>query len=430
MKRPKLSDRRPLRGAISVPGDKSISHRALVLAGLARGLSVVRGVNLGDDVRATAGALQLLGVGCRVDDANREVKVEGRGWDGLEEPEDVIDAGNSGTTVRTLAGVCAAIEGLSILSGDATLRHRPMLRVVAPLRQMGAAIDGRAHGDRAPLAIRGGDLSGIDLEMTVASAQVKTAVLLAGLRATGTTSVTEPVPSRDHTERMLAAAGIEVRAQGATVSVDGGEPAPLDWRIPGDVSAAMFLVVAALLLPGSDLIITDVGINPTRSGGLDALAGMGAQLDVDVLDNVGGEPVGRIAARTSDLKGVRIADAEASGVMDEIPVLAVAATQAEGETVVTGAQELRVKESDRIAAMVEGLRALGADVEELPDGIVIRGPTRLAGGTIDSRGDHRIALAFAVAGLVAQGPVRVNGWGCVDTSFPEFLDVLGRAQGR
>jgi 3-phosphoshikimate 1-carboxyvinyltransferase len=431
MKKQKLRDVRSLTGEITVPGDKSISHRALLLAALARGSSRVQGMNVGADVLATVRALRHLGVACRVADANREVEIEGNGWAGLHEPDDIIDAGNSGTTIRTLAGVCAGVAGLTVLTGDAAVRRRPMLRVVAPLRQMGATIDGRAHGDRPPLAIRGGPLSGIDLDMTVASAQVKTAILIAGLHASGSTSVTEPAPSRDHTERMLAAAGVPLHRDERTVTVEGGQDLiAMEWIIPGDLSAAMFLLVGALLVDGSDLAVKGVGINGTRSGALDVLARMGARLDVEPQGEHGGEPVGLIHGRTSELHGTHVTPDEVPSLIDEIPVLAVAATQATGETVIAGAEELRYKESDRIAAIVAALQAVGGDADELPDGLVVRGPTPLTGGEVDARGDHRIAMALAIAGLVAHGRVSVKGWGSVQTSFPEFLDVLGRAQGR
>ena len=420
----------PLRGTISVPGDKSISHRALMLAALARGTSTISGMNPGEDVRATARAVEALGV--RVDLTDEDnVEVEGYGLAGLREPADVLDLGNSGTSMRTLLGLCAGIEGLSVLTGDDSLRSRPMLRVAAPLRQMGASVDGRSYGDLPPMTVRGGDLRGIDAELNVASAQVKTAILLAGLRAKGSTSVTEPGPSRDHTERMLAAAGVEVRRDGTTCSVDGGaQPLARDWRVPGDTSSALYLIVAALLVPESELTVTDVLLNPTRTGALDVLVRMGADLTVEEREVSGGEPRGDVTARSSALAGTAVEPAEVPGLIDDLPLLAVAAAQAEGTTTIAGAAELRVKESDRIAAMVAGLRALGGAAEESPDGMTIRGPTRLAGGAVDSLGDHRVAMSFAIAGLVSDEGVKVSRWSCVDTSFPGFLDVLGRAQGR
>ena len=421
----------PLKGEVEVPGDKSISHRALVLSALAKGPARVTNLNVGEDVLATARILAQLGVFCVVDRAKAQADVVGGGWEGLAEPEDVLDCGNSGTTLRILLAVCAATPGCCVLTGDETLRRRPMLRVVAPLREMGAAVDGRRGGSLAPLVVRGGELSGIDHRMNVASAQVKTAVLLAGLRASGRTSVSEPAQSRDHTERMLVDAGLALQRSALTVSLEGGQELPaVDRRIPGDLSAAVFLLVAAALVEGSDLAVADVGINPTRAGALEALRAMGAEIEVEPRGEQGGEPIGRVRARSSRLAGVSLDPARVPALIDEVPVLAVAATQAEGKTVIRGAQELRVKESDRIAGLATGLRLLGADVEELPDGLVVTGPTPLGGGELECLGDHRLALAFAVAGLVADGSVRVRGWSAINTSFPDFLSVLGEAQGR
>jgi len=420
---------RPLRGTTSVPGDKSISHRALMAAALAGGTSRIANLNVADDVMATAEILTSLGAGMRIDRDKTEAVVEGCGWEGLREPEPVLDAGNSGTTLRAVLGICSAVPGLSVLTGDASLRRRPMLRAVVPLRQMGASIDGRAHGDRAPLTVRGGPLRAVELDLPVASAQVKTALLLAGLRAEGTTVVTEPAASRDHTERMLSALGAKVKRDGLSVSVQGGgQIDPMDVAVPGDLSSAAFLIVAALLRPGSEITLDGVGLNPTRSGVLEALIQMGASIKTETTRDDGGEPAGSVWVEHSRLTGVDV-DVSPS-LIDEVPILCVAATQAEGRTRIRGADELRVKESDRIAAMEDGLRRLGADVEALPDGLVITGPTALRGGDIDPRGDHRVALAFAVAGLVSQDNVVVREWSCVDTSFPEFLDVLGRLQDR
>jgi 3-phosphoshikimate 1-carboxyvinyltransferase len=422
---------RPLTGAISVPGDKSLTHRALIVSALADGRSVIAGANMGHDALATATALRSFGARVEVDRGMRRVEVEGSGLDGLHEATGVIDAGNSGTTIRTLLGVAAPVPGLTVLDGDASLRGRPMLRVVAPLRQMGAQIDGREHGDRAPLTVRGSELTGVDHEPQVASAQIKTALLLAGLRASGTTSVLEPRRSRDHTERMLAAAGVPLRVDGLRVSLDGGTgPAAADRVIPGDISSAMFLIVAALICPGSDLRITGVGLNPTRTAALDVLKEMGAALEITVDEERHGEPVGTVRAKHSELSGVAIDPVQVPALIDEIPVLAIAATQADGATAIRGAEELRVKESDRIDTMVQGLTAVGAAVEELPDGMVVAGSSTLRGGRVESRGDHRVAMAFAVAGLVASDNVRIDGWSSVETSFPEFLDTLGEAQGR
>lgn len=432
MKRPaRARPFRPLRGEISVPGDKSISHRALVFAALGRGRSLIARPNLGDDVAATAAMLRGLGVACAVERDKAQAHVEASGRSGLREPQEVLDAGNSGTSLRVLLGVCAGIEGLSILTGDASLRRRPMLRVVAPLRQMGALIDGRRHGDLAPLAVRGGALSGIDVELPMASAQVKTALLLAGLFAEGTTSVTEPRPSRDHTERMLAALGAQLSCEQTTVSIAGTqELEPFELVVPGDLSSAMFLIVAATLVPGSDLSIAGVGLNPTRTAALDVLRRMGAEIDTETETSVLGEPVGRVRVRHAPLRATHVPADSVPALIDEVPALAVAASQAEGTTTFEGVGELRIKESDRLASIAEGLRTLGGSAEVAGDSLVVAGPVRLSGGDVDSHGDHRIAMAFAVAGFVASAKVRVERWSCVNTSFPEFLEVVGDATRR
>jgi 3-phosphoshikimate 1-carboxyvinyltransferase len=427
-----------LTGSLRVPGDKSISHRALIIAALAPGRSVITNLNTGADVRATAAALGQLGTVFEIHEGDpirgkgqdriARAVVEGSGRTGLQEPDTVIDVGNSGTSIRTLLGVTAAIPGLTVLTGDASIRKRPMLRVVVPLRQMGAAIDGRNNGDRAPLSIRGGDLTACDHELSIASAQVKTALLFAGLAASGTTSVTEPRTSRDHTERMLATAGADIKVNGATVAVTGGtELRPGDRDVPGDLSSAMFLIAAALVVPDSDLVLENVGLNPTRMAALEVLVSMGADIDVTPAEG-GDEPAGSIRVRHSNLRATTIEGDIVPRLIDEIPVLAALATQAEGTTEIRGARELRVKESDRIAALATGLTSLGAKVEERPDGLSIEGPVALSGGEVESHHDHRIAMSFAVAGLVAEANVKVRGWSCVDTSFPEFLDLLGEAQ--
>jgi len=429
-----------LLGTLSLPGDKSISHRALILAALAPGRSVLRNLNTGADTRATAAAIAGLGASCTLEESNMlrgvgeesmsRAVIEGCGLRGLTEPSDVIDVGNSGTSIRTLLGLCSGVSGLSVLTGDASIRTRPMLRVVLPLRAMGASIDGRDHGDRAPLSVRGGVLTGTDIDLAVASAQVKTAVLLAGLQAEGTTTVTEPLRSRDHTERMLGTAGADVLVDGRSVRITGGrELTPVDRLIPGDVSSALFLIAAALLVPGSQLTLQGVGLNPTRIAALDILKGMGADVTVEVEGDYD-EPVGSIHVAHSELQATTIGPEVAPAVVDELPILATLATQARGRTEISGAAELRVKESDRIAALAEGLTRLGGAVSERPDGLTIEGPTALEGGEVDSRNDHRIAMSFAVAGLVARTNIKVLGWSSVDTSFPEFLDLLGKAQAR
>jgi 3-phosphoshikimate 1-carboxyvinyltransferase len=419
----------PLVGSVAVPGDKSISHRALILSALADGPAVVSNLNPGDDVRATCDVLRQLGVLCEAVSKD-VVEVQGCGLRRLREPDNVLDAHNSGTTIRLGLGLLAGAPLGAVVTGDASLRGRPMRRVVEPLRRLGAEIDGRHNGDRAPLWVRGRSLRGVDIVTEVASAQVKSAVLLAALGATGTTSVTEPAPSRDHTERMLAAAGVVLDRSGPTVSVAGGqELRAMDRRIPGDLSSAMYLIVAAALIGGSNLEITDLGLNPTRCGGLEVLADMGADLRAEVLGEWGGEPVGRVTVRASELHGADIDPALVPSLVDELPVLAVAASQARGTTVIAGAQELRVKESDRIDVLAAGLRRLGADVETRPDGLVVRGPARLRSAAVDALGDHRMALSFAVAGLISGREVEIKGWESVAVSFPSWSEVLSTATG-
>jgi len=415
-----------LRGVTRVPGDKSISHRALILAALAHGRSRVTGMNLGRDVLATAMGLTQLGATIRRGDPEAQVEIEGWGAAGPGEPDDVLDAGNSGTTLRCLLGVCAGATGAFAFTGDASLRRRPMGRIVAPLRAMGARIDGRAEGELPPLSVRGTSLTGVAHTLPVASAQVKTALLLAGLRAQGSTSVTEPRPSRDHTERMLVASGVPIGRRSLTATIAGGGRVSAGTRrVPGDLSSAAFILAAAILVPGSDVVLPEVGVNPTRAGILRVLAAMGADIEVEPAGEWGGEPVGALRARSSALRGVVVDETEVPALIDELPILAVVATQAAGRTLIRGAGELRVKESDRIATMAAGLSALGAEVEALPDGLSIEGPTPLRPAEVDSEGDHRVAMSLAVAGLIVDGPVTVRGWDCVDTSFPGFLATLG-----
>ncbi len=409
------------RGRFRLPGDKSISHRAAILGALAHGETRIRNFASAADCASTLHCLEALGVGVRREE---DVVVTGRGPESWRAPAAPLDAGNSGSTLRMLAGALAGRPFRSVLTGDASLRRRPVERVAAPLRAMGAT----AHGTegRPPLVIEGGRLRGIDWELDVASAQVKTAVLLAGLQAEGTTTVREAEASRDHTERMLPAFGVAVERQGHAVSVTGGarlEAAAID--VPGDVSSAAFLIVAALTRPSSEVRVDDVLLNPGRTAFLHVLERMGARLETSLVRE-SPEPVGSIVARTSDLRGTTIGGAEVPALIDEVPALAVAAVHAKGTTTITGARELRVKESDRIAALAEGLRALGARVEELPDGLVIEGGRPLEGAAVRSQGDHRIAMALAVAGLAAEGETAIEEAECASVSFPEFWDVLGR----
>jgi 3-phosphoshikimate 1-carboxyvinyltransferase len=401
-----------------------------MLSAMASGTSTITGMNDGDDVRRTADAISALGARVAGHERSAVVEVEGWGESGPGEAAGVIDAGNSGTTARILLGIMAAGRGTSVVSGDESLSRRPMLRVVAPLRAMGATIDGRAHGDRLPLSVRGGSLNGMDHVLPVASAQVKSALLLAGMHAAGATSVTEPLRSRDHTENMLRASGVEVDVDRYNVTIRGGQrPQPSQWAIPGDVSSALFFVAAASIVEGSDLTLERVGLNPTRTGALQVLRMMGADISIESAGLASGEPTGDIRVRHSELVGCHVGAGLIPSCVDEIPVLAVAAATATGETVFEGVGELRVKESDRLTAIVDGLNHLGGEAAISGDNLVIRGPRSLEGGTVDSQGDHRMAMAFAVAGLVSSATIRVQRWSSVDTSFPGFLDVLGQAQG-
>jgi 3-phosphoshikimate 1-carboxyvinyltransferase len=413
-------------GDLGVPGDKSISHRALLLGALAHGTTEVRGLLQGEDCRATLAALRALGVEI-AEAADGAVQVRGRGPEGLGEPESVLDAGNSGTTLRLLSGVLAGRPFCSVLTGDASLRRRPMRRVTEPLRAMGATVLGRADGALAPLAIRGGGLRGIAWASPVASAQVKSAILLAGLQAEGETTVSEPSLSRDHTERMLAAFGAPPRRDGGAVTVGGGARlAAADIRVPGDPSSAAFFLVAAAARPGAEIRVRDVGVNPTRTGLLEALGLMGAEVRRERERAEAGEPVADLVVRGARLRGIALGGDLIPRLIDEVPALAVAAALADGETVIRGAAELRVKEVDRIAAIAEEFGRLGAAVSPTDEGLRIRGGAPLRGAAVSSRGDHRMAMSLAVAALFSDGETVIRDVACVDTSFPGFARLLGR----
>jgi 3-phosphoshikimate 1-carboxyvinyltransferase len=418
---------RPLHGTVRVPGDKGISHRALLSAALASGRSTIRGLADGDDVLHTRRALELLAV--RVKDAKPStVSVAGTGAAGLREPDAVIDCGNSGTTMRMLAGLLAGRPFLSVLSGDSSLHARPMGRVARPLRALGAHVDGRGGGDLAPLVIRGGGLVGRRIELDVVSAQVKTAVLLAGLQAEGTTEVVEPATSRDHTERMLAALEAPVTCvDDRTVRVERGAPAPFELDVPGDPSSAALFAVAACITPGSSIAVEDVCLNPRRLGFVEVLRRMGARVAAERSGERLGEPVGRLVIESSPLVATTIRPEE--GMIDEIPVLAVAAAFADGVTEIRGVAELRVKESDRINTIQQELAQMGVGVETTADALTIRGGTPRA-AMFKSHGDHRIALAAAVAANAMAGESTVRGWRSVAVSYPRFADDLGALAGR
>lgn len=415
---------RPLRGRLRVPGDKGMSHRALLFAAMADGRSQVTGLAGGEDVGRTHAALAQFGVTLAPGSSAGSATIDGRGVEAFLEPVGVVDCGNSGTSMRLLAGLLAGRPFLSVLTGDASLVQRPMARVVEPLRRMGAHLDGRADATRAPLVVRGGDLSGCEHVLAVASAQVKTALLLAGLQATGTTEVVEPAPSRDHTERMLGALGAPiVRLDERSVRATAGAPSPFEFAVPGDPSSAAFWVVAASITPGSELVVEDVALNPARIAFVDVLLRMGASVEMVATGTRLGEPVGELRVTSAPLHGTTVEGAEIPSVIDEIPVLAVAAACADGVTEFRDAAELRVKESDRIATVSAMLGALGIGVETGDDHLVVRGG-RLRAGEVDSHGDHRIAMAGAVAAGAIDGETRVRGWRSVATSYPEFTAHL------
>lgn len=418
---------RALRGIVQVPGDKSVSHRSLMLGSLAHGRTVVENFLDGADCLSTAAIFRSMGVAIRV--RGTRVTVEGRGLNGLRAPKRPLDAGNSGTTARILLGLLSAQSFTSRLTGDRYLRRRPMRRVTEPLARMGAVITGGKDDDHLPLTIHPSTLRGITHRSAVASAQVKSALLMAGLWAHGTTRVIEPVVSRDHTERMFRLFGIPLKVQGTRVELRG-PVAPFRGRrilVPGDISSAAFFLVAGLIVPDARLVLRNVGVNPTRTGLLDVLKTMGADVKARLRKVTNGsEPVADLEVRSSRLRGVTVGGSLVPRMIDEFPVLAVAATQAIGRTVVRDAAELRVKESDRIAAMEVNLRRMGAEITATKDGWIIEGPSRLQGGVFDSFGDHRIAMSLAVAALVADGPVTILDTRNVATSFPSFEKLLNR----
>ncbi|AWH53846.1 3-phosphoshikimate 1-carboxyvinyltransferase [Stenotrophomonas sp. ESTM1D_MKCIP4_1] len=418
----------PLQGSLTIPGDKSVSHRSVMFAALADGTSHIEGFLEGEDTRATARIFSQLGVRIETPSASLRV-VHGVGIDGLQAPSAPLDCGNAGTGMRLLAGLLAGQTFDCTLVGDESLSGRPMRRVTGPLAQMGAKIDTESDGT-PPLHVYGGQsLHGIAFASPVASAQVKSAVLLAGLYAQGETSVVEPHPTRDYTERMLSAFGVDIAFSPGKARLRGGQRLrATDIVVPADFSSAAFFLVAASIIPGSELRLKQVGLNPRRTGLLHALRLMGADITEENPAEQGGEPVADLVVRYAPLKGARIPEALVPDMIDEFPALFVAAAAAEGQTVVTGAAELRVKESDRLAAMATGLRTLGMQVDETEDGATLHGGITLGSGTIESHGDHRIAMAFAIAGQISGGEVRINDIANVATSFPDF-DGLARSAG-
>ena len=415
-----------LAGMFAVPGDKSVSHRSLILNAIANGSATITGLSDGGDVRSSAACLRAMGVNIDPLDEPGSFRVSGPGPN-LEEPADMLDAGNSGTSMRLLSGLLASQGFLSVLTGDGSLRSRPMGRIVQPLQQMGASIMGRNGNTLAPLAIRGGNLRSIEYAMPVASAQVKSCLMLAGLSASGPTVLHQPALSRDHTERMMTAMGARVETDGLALTLHPAELQAVDVAVPGDVSSAAFWMVAGLIHPNARVSITGVGLNPSRAGIIDALRMMGAG-DSLRLENErveGGEPVADVVASSASLKGIDLGGDIIPIMMDELPVLAVAACFAEGDTIIRDAAELRVKESDRIATTVSELTRLGGNLEPRDDGMVIHGVGRLTGADVESHGDHRLAMSMAVAGLAASGDTVIHGAEDASVSYPTFWEHLG-----
>lgn len=424
--------KRPLRGAITVPGDKSITHRAVIFSALAEGTSEVIGYLPSEDCERTVAAFREMGIAVSVETVNGvpSLHVIGKGLWGLTEPTGVIDCGNSGTTLRLLTGLLAGKPFFSVLTGDASLRKRPMRRVIDPLRAMGAEILGRSGGNLAPLAISGKKLNGMEYRLPIASAQLKSALLLAGLTASGVTTLSEPSRSRDHTERMLRSLGVRFEENNGRLSIVGGSSYPgKRIEVPGDLSSAAFFLVAGAIIEGSEITVRKVGVNPTRTGLLEVLKEMGAEVAVTPLEPMGDEPVADLTVRAGALRGAVIGGELIPRTIDEFPILCIAAAAAEGETVIRDAQELRVKESDRIATMAQALRGMGITVEEFPDGMRIEGKKKWRGTFCTTHGDHRIAMSMAIAGLLAEGGNEIDDVACIDTSFPGFLGLLAALTG-
>ncbi len=414
-----------LRGELLIPGDKSISHRAIIFTSLAKGRSRIQGFLESEDCLNTLNAFRLMGV-----EINKEkpgqYQVNGKGLTGLQEPVDIINCGNSGTCMRLLTGLLAAQPFISVLTGDKSLRSRPMDRIILPLEEMGAEVYSR-KGNLAPLCIKGKGLRGIEYSSPVASAQVKSALLLAGLFAEGDTRLSEPASSRDHTERMLQGFGVNLFTEVNTVHLKSGDLRlqPQNMQVPGDISSAAFFLAAGLIVKNSEIILKEIGINPTRSGILKIIEEMGGRLDFLNKSEYGGEPISDILVKDCPLKAAEIRGDIVPKLIDEIPIIALLASQAEGETIIRDAAELRVKETDRVKATVNEFQKLGIEIEELPDGMIINGPAKIKGGVeVESYGDHRMAMTLAVAGLIADDKIIINDSQSIKTSFPEFTDFL------
>ncbi|KUK55648.1 MAG: 3-phosphoshikimate 1-carboxyvinyltransferase [Atribacteria bacterium 34_128] len=415
---------RNLKGNISVPGDKSISHRSLILGSIAQRETRIYNFLSSLDCLRTLECMRALGVEIKRS-SNNSLKIKGKGLYGLQESKDILDVGNSGTTIRLLTGLLSGQDFYSILNGDDSIRKRPMKRVVEPLRSMGADIWGRKDGHFAPLSVRGNKLNPLHYTLPIASAQVKSALLLAGLYATGETVIREPLSTRDHTERMLEIMQADIKISPLEIKLMGGkELRGTDIFIPGDISSAAYFIAAASVLEGSQITIKQVGVNPARTGIIEMLNKMGAKIDTLNYQIKSNEPQANLKVECSELKGIEIKKEKVPLLIDELPLLAVVATQARGKTVVSGAKELRVKETDRIRAIVSELKKMGADIEEKEDGFIVEGPSKLKGVVCESYNDHRIVMSLAVAALLAEGKTVIKNTECIDISFPGFKDTL------
>ena len=419
-----IQPKRSSRAILSIAGDKSISHRAAIFGSISEGVTTVENFLTSDDCLNTVNAMRMMGVAIEREGAT--LSITGVGLDGLRVADDVIDVGNSGTGIRLLTGLVAGQKFNTVLTGDASIRRRPMDRIIQPLRQMGATIHGEGGDRLAPLRVTGSSLNGTHYRSPVASAQVKSCVLIAGLYANGETTETEPSLSRDHTERMLMGFGATVTRDGLTVTVAPRPSRGMRVTVPGDISSAAFFIVAGLILPDAEIVIENVGVNPTRDGIIEALKAMGADITLERERVMGAEPVADLRVKSSELSGAEFGGDLIVRMIDEIPILALAASQASGTTVVRDAEELRVKETDRIATISSELAQLGVQVVPSPDGFTITGKQKVRGGACSSRGDHRIAMTAAVAGLVAETPVTVSEIECIYTSFPTFWEVLSQ----
>ncbi|GAM13838.1 3-phosphoshikimate 1-carboxyvinyltransferase [Mesobacillus selenatarsenatis] len=418
-----LTNRTTLEGQVKVPGDKSISHRAVMFGSIANGITCIENFLPGEDCLSTISCFRQLGVD--IVQNGSDVTVTGKGADGLNHPEDTLYVGNSGTTIRLMMGILSGLPFTSTLEGDDSIARRPMTRVTLPLGKMGASITGRNNGEFTPLTVEGQKLHGITYELPVASAQVKSAILLAGLQAEGDTIVIEPVKTRDHTERMINQFGGKVERDGEVVKVTGGQMLKgTHINVPGDISSAAFFLVAAAIMPGSDIILRNVGLNPTRTGIIDVLSAMGADFIIEPYESEAAEPAGDIRIKHSKLKGTIVEGDLIPRLIDEIPVIALLATQAEGKTVIKDAGELKVKETNRIDTVVNELKKLGADIEATEDGMIIQGNQSLDGGTVSAHGDHRIGMMLSIAALLCKRDVRLEQSEAVAVSYPGFFDDL------